>query len=286
MKRSLHSFTLIELLVVVAIIAILASILLPALQLAREKAKNAYCKGNMKQIGLALNLRSDETGGAGYVAPPAHNDGVPWWTYYMGEYIPDYYPANRPFRVDIAPGGAWPGPPGYTANSAADRKWNGSYAWWPVSGILRCPSAPMHVGPASNGWTCYAYAPNSLNADASWRGTTYAMNCNVRVPAIEVNSKQYGAYAFTYKQLEAESESLIVMLESRTNICGWGCMNYSFFNDFAQPYAALNRHQNSFNYLTMSGTVYVMNLTPGETYAGNRKMPQYNKYPWFSQLYK
>ncbi len=62
-RRKRFSFTLIELLIVIAIIAILAAMLLPALNKARETAKASTCVNNLKQLTTAMFLYADDHDG-------------------------------------------------------------------------------------------------------------------------------------------------------------------------------------------------------------------------------
>ena len=70
-KIEYKSFTLIELLVVIAIIAILAAILLPALNSARAKALSANCLSNLKQTGLEMELYANNFDDYIPIKPPA-----------------------------------------------------------------------------------------------------------------------------------------------------------------------------------------------------------------------
>ena len=63
MKKCKQGFTLIELLVVISIIAVLMSVMMPALGKAREQAKKTMCANNVKQFGLANQLYATEFDG-------------------------------------------------------------------------------------------------------------------------------------------------------------------------------------------------------------------------------
>jgi len=147
-------FTLIELLVVIAIIAILAALLLPALNNARDQGKDAVCKGNLKQASLGAFMYATTYNGYFYTEDPDDNHG---WLAMLQ--------INENSQMNDKNGGFSP----------FDMPANNDWANAPARGIWKCPSAN---GAANLGQAAYGVY-------ALWIGQGYAWNGAVSISPVQ-----------------------------------------------------------------------------------------------------
>jgi prepilin-type N-terminal cleavage/methylation domain-containing protein/prepilin-type processing-associated H-X9-DG protein len=106
MKRG---FTLIELLVVIAIIAILAAILFPVFAKAREKARQASCQSNVKELMLAALMYAQDYDEKlpGHTMNGTISEGYPMWIDVFQPYIKNTQIGVCPSRSDLSLGYGW-----------------------------------------------------------------------------------------------------------------------------------------------------------------------------------
>lgn len=134
LSRNRPAFTLIELLVVIAVIAVLAGILFPVFAQARDKARQASCASNLRQIGYAIDLYLTDNDGLYPIfwqRTDPDTPEKPEWRYHT--WTDRLYPYHKN-GIDFG-----------TFTRAGKNTF---------SGVLHCPSDPRNAGPsyAINGW--------------------------------------------------------------------------------------------------------------------------------------
>lgn len=151
-RRTIRSFTLIELLIVIAIIAILAAMLLPALNKARERARTITCINNSKQIGSGINMY---TGDYNDLLPPTI---VTLLGNQEPRSISEYFNGISAVGLGLVAAQGYLGP----GSNKENIEYPANAPKWLRPAILHCPSNTQNDGwNAGKTWCDYPYYRDS-----------------------------------------------------------------------------------------------------------------------------
>ncbi len=172
-----RAFTLVELLVVIAIVALLAAILLPALNTARERARRTACLGNLRQWGVAVTA----VVGDGRPVPQTYDafGGVyPIWT--------AHYETNNVFTSA----------PNLFCGEVMQAYVGGGINWaaQSLSGIWRCPTA-LQMRAITDAYNISDWGNRFFYPDYTYFGRLDLWPNNAAIPAGEVTGDRLEASA-------------------------------------------------------------------------------------------
>ncbi len=166
-----HAFTLVELLVVIGIVGILASLILPAVQQAREAARRMQCQSHLRQIGTALHGYHDihrsfphSTVGPDTVRAPCGNGFYSWMALILPQIEQTSLYHSIDFNVSLSDHCNYPGPSDYLNYSLGSQHRNARPASVMIP-LYLCPSEPFQrVQESPLGRT----APSTYVANVGW----------------------------------------------------------------------------------------------------------------------